>query len=145
MSNSNAELIRSLADAFNARDFDRGRELVSDDLEFTDYAMGVTLQGGDAFIGYARSWANAFSDMQLEVGGVVADDRHAAAEFVGRGTHDGTLPTPNGDVPATGRTIDAPFTWFCDVADGKLTRVGDYYNAMTIMAQLGLMPEPAEA
>jgi ketosteroid isomerase-like protein len=97
---------------------------VSDDLEFVDYAMGVTLQGADAFIDYARSWANAFS---------------------GRGTHDGTLPTPNGDVPPTGRTIDTPFTWFCDVADGKLARVGDYYDAMTIMAQLGLVPEPAGA
>jgi steroid delta-isomerase-like uncharacterized protein len=145
MSDSNAELIRSLAEAFNARDFDRGRELVSEDLEFVDHAMGVTLQGADAFIEYARTWATAFSDIRLEVRGVVADDRHAAGEFVGRGTHDGTLPTPNGDVPATGRTIEAPFTWFCDVADGKLARVGDYYNAMTIMAQLGLMPEPAEA
>ena len=140
MSDGNAELIRSLAEAFNARDFDRGRELVSADLQFVDYAMGVTLQSADAFIEYARSWANAFSDMQLEVRDVVADERHAAGEFVGRGTHDGTLPTPNGDVPATGRTIDTPFTWFCDVADGKLTRVGDYYDAMTIMAQLGLVP-----
>ena len=28
---------------------------------------------------------------------------------------------------------------------GKITGVRDYYNALTLMAQLGLMPEPAES
>jgi steroid delta-isomerase-like uncharacterized protein len=141
----NTEILRALADAFNARDFDRARELVSDDLEFVDVAMGVTTSGPDGFIDYARSWANAFSDMQLEVLAAVADERHASGELVGRGTHDGTLPTPSGEVPATGRRMEVPFTWFADVEGGKLTSMRDYYNALSIMVQLGLMPEPAAA
>ncbi len=141
----NTEILRALADAFNARDFDRARELVSDDLEFVDHAMGVTINGPDGFIDYARSWANAFSDMQLELLAVVADERHASGELVGRGTHDGTLPTPSGEVPATGRRMEVPFSWFADVEAGKLTSMRDYYNALSIMVQLGLMPEPAAA
>ena len=141
----NADTLRALADAFNSRDFDRARELVSDDLEFVDLAMGVTIQGVDGFIGYAQSWATAFSDMQLETRAVVSDERYASGEFVGRGTHDGTLPTPNGDVPATGRRIEAPFVWFAEFDHGKITGVRDYYNALTLMAQLGLMPEPVES
>ena len=37
------------------------------------------------------------------------------------------------------------FTWFGGVRNGKLTGVRDYYNAMSLMQQLALMPEAAEA
>ncbi len=142
---SAAETLREIAEAFNARDWDRARELVSDEFEFVDVAMGQTVHGPDGFVEYARVWANAFSDMRIETLAVVADDRHASGEFVGGGTHDGTLPTPAGEIPPTGRKFEERFTWFADVAGGKLTGVRDYYNAMAVMTQLGLMPEPAEA
>jgi steroid delta-isomerase-like uncharacterized protein len=134
-----------MAEAFNARDFDRARELVSDDVEFVDVAMGQTMHGPDAFIEYFRMWASAFSDMTIEPLALVADESRAAGEFRGRGTHDGPLQTPAGEIPPTGRTLDERFTWFGEVADGKVTGVRDYYNAMSVMMQLGLMPEAAEA
>jgi ketosteroid isomerase-like protein len=80
--------------------------------------------------------------MQLELLSCVGDDVRAAGEFVGRGTHDGTLHAPTGAIPATGRELSAPFVWYAEVADGKITRLGDYYNAATLMSQLGLMPDP---
>ena len=140
-----ADLIRGLADAFNARDWDRARQYLSDDLAFTDVAMGHSTQGPDDFLAYAQVWANAFSDMQLDLRAAVGDESHVAGEFVGRGTHDGVLMSPNGEIPPSGRDLETPFTWFCDVAGGKLVRIGDYYDAMTIMSQLGLAPAAAEA
>ena len=145
MATDNSGILRDLAEAFNARDFDRAHELVSPEIEFIDVAAGVTVHGPDGFIGYARGWAGAFSDMTIETLAVVADERRAAGEFVGRGTHDGPLPTPAGEIPATGRSFEERFTWFCEVADGKLTGVRDYYNSMALMVQVGLMPEPAES
>lgn len=145
MSNS-ADIVRALADSFNAREWDNARKYLSDDLEFVDLAMGHTTHGPDEFLAYAQGWAGAFSDMQLEVRSAIGDDNHAAGEFVGRGTHDGPLPSPDGQmIAATGRSMEEPFTWFCDVSGGKLTSVRDYYNPMSIMSQLGLMPEPTEA
>ena len=138
-----AEIIKALADALNARDWDAGRGYLSDDLDFVDLAMGHETRGPDEFIAYAQAWAGAFSDMKLELRAAVGDDRHAAGDFVGRGTHDGPLPSPQGEIPPTGRSMEAPFSWFCDVSDGKLTAIRDYYNPMTIMSQLGLVPEPA--
>jgi len=104
MATDNSGILRDLAEAFNARDFDRAHELVSPEIEFIDVAAGATVHGPDGFIGYARGWAGAFSDMTIETLAVVADERRAAGEFVGRGTHDGPLPTPAGEIPATGRS-----------------------------------------
>jgi len=140
-----ADLLRDLADAFNARDFDRAHQLLSEDLVFEDLAMGETTHGIDGFIEYAKGFARAFSDMRLETRSSISQGVHAAAEFFGRGTHDGPLPTPSGEIPATGKHIDTPFVWYADIADGKITALRDYYNAMTIMTQLGLMPETASA
>jgi steroid delta-isomerase-like uncharacterized protein len=135
-----AEILRTIADAFNARDWDRARELLSENVRFSDLGMGVTLEGADAFLGYAQSWAGAFSDMRLEVRAAVGDDQTVAGEFSGTGTHDGPLPSPDGkEIPGTGRRMEEPFTWFCDVSGGKLTSIRDYYNPMSIMTQLGLM------
>jgi steroid delta-isomerase-like uncharacterized protein len=145
MSRSGAEILREVVDAFNARDFSNAHEHLSDDLEFVDVAAGATTKGRDAFIGYAQSWIGAFPDMKMTLLAVVADEQHVAGEFRGGGTHEGTLPTPAGDIPPTGRRFEEPFTWFCEVADGKLTGIRDYYNAMALMTQLGLMPEAAAA
>jgi steroid delta-isomerase-like uncharacterized protein len=139
------EIIQSLVDSFNVRDWDAARRYLSDDLEFADLAMGHTAHGPDEFLAYAQAWAGAFSDMQLELRAAVGDDRHAAGDFVGRGTHDGPMPSPEGEIPATGRSMEEPFVWFCEVADGKLTAIRDYYNPLSIMSQLGLVPEQAQA
>jgi ketosteroid isomerase-like protein len=83
--------------------------------------------------------------MRLEALSYVGDEQRAAGEFVGRGTHDGPLASPAGEIPATGRELAAPFVWYAQIADGKVVRLNDYYNAATLMAQLGLLPEPAAA
>ena len=145
MSSLGADVLQGLTDAFNARDFGRAQELLADDLVFTDYAMGVTINGIDGFVDYAKGFATAFPDMRLELVSSVGDDRRAAGEFVGRGTHDGPLATPEGEIPATGRTLAAPFVWYAELDNGKIARLADYYNAATFMTQLGLMPEPAAA
>ena len=137
------ETLGRLAQAINERDWDGARSLLTDDVEFVDVAAGVSTQGVEAFFGYVQVWTGAFSNMALEVRSLVGDEQHAAAEIVGGGTHDGPLMTPGGEVPATGRDFREPFVWFADMADGKVARLGDYYNAMSVMAQLGLTPEPA--
>jgi ketosteroid isomerase-like protein len=55
------------------------------------------------------------------------------------------LASPAGEIPATGRPLAAPFVWYAEVVDGKVTRLGDYYNAATFMAQLGLVEGAAAA
>ena len=84
-----------------------------------------------------------FADVSVEVLNVVESGDWAVAECVGRGTHSGPMQTPMGEVPATGKQIELHFCSVVKVRDGKIVEGRDYYDAMTIASQLGLIPEPA--
>jgi ketosteroid isomerase-like protein len=48
-----------------------------------------------------------------------------------------------GEVAPTGKEMELHFCSVIKVRDGKIVEERDYYDAMTIVTQLGLMPEPA--
>jgi predicted ester cyclase len=145
MGGSNADVMREVAQAFNERNSDRVKELVTDGCEFVDVAAGQTSRGPDEIAATFRMWADAFSDMEIQTLNVVATGNGAVGEFLGRGTHDGPLPSPGGEIPPTGKRLEEQFLVIAEIDGGKLTGFREYYDAMTMMAQLGLMPEPAQA
>jgi len=131
-------------DAFNAHDEQAIRALTADDCVF-EGPGGVHLEGGDAVAGYAMVWLNAFSDAHLSAHQVVVDGDWVAMAGVFRGTHDGTLASPDGDVPATGRTLEGRCSQFVRFADGKSVEEHLYFDQMDVITQLGLMPQAAGA
>ena len=136
---SSAPVLRELALAFNAGDWSKLRQMVSDDVVVVDIASGGdTSTGADAFVTGDQNWRNAFSDFAVEILSIVGDDTHAAGDFILRGTHTGPMPTPWGDVAATGRKVELPFVMFCEVADGKVTVIRDHYNPALAMTQIGV-------
>ena len=143
MSNTRSAFDAWLA-AFNAHDEAAIRSATADDCVF-EGPGGVRLEGGDAVGGYAMTWLNAFSDATLDVDHLAVDGDWVAMTGTFRGTHDGTLASPNGDVPATGRRLEGRCSQFVRFADGKAVEEQLYYDQMDVIAQLGLMPEPAGA
>ena len=131
-------------EAFNSHDEAAIRAATADDCTFEGPA-GVRVQGGDAVTGYAMNWLNAFSDAKLEVDTVVVDGDWVAHTGTFKGTHDGTLSSPEGDVPATGRRLEGRCSQFVRFQDGKSVEEYLYYDQMDVVAQLGLMPETAGA
>jgi hypothetical protein len=60
-------------------------------------------------------------------------------------THTGPLVGPAGEIPATGRKLELQF---CDVFIARGSRFAEhhiYYDQVTFLTQLGLMPQPATA
>jgi hypothetical protein len=58
------------------------------------------------------------------------------------GTHTGPLPTPDGgEIPATGRRLEADFVEVFVVADGLIRSDRIYYDQLEFMVQLGLVPD----
>jgi steroid delta-isomerase-like uncharacterized protein len=131
-------------EAFNAHDEAAVRALTADDCVF-EGPGGVRLEGADAVTGYAMVWLNAFSDAKLHVDTVVVDGDWVAMTGTFRGTHDGTLSGPDGDVPATGRTLEGRCSQIVRFADGKAVEEHLYYDQMDVVTQLGLVPEAASA
>jgi ketosteroid isomerase-like protein len=66
-------------------------------------------------------------------------------EGVYSGTQTGPLATPGGNIAPTGRAFSFPFLEVYVVQDGRFTEHRGYWDIVTFMTQLGLMPEPASA
>jgi ketosteroid isomerase-like protein len=143
MGEDSASVIQRLFDGFNAKDYDGIVALAADDFELIDCASGEKYSGPEGARQNAERWLIPFPDAKVELLNIVSSGDWAVAEAVGRGTHSGPMQTPMGEVAPTGRPMELHFCSIIKVRDGKIVEERDYYDAMTIVNQLGLMPEPA--
>lgn len=90
--------------AFNAKDLESFVANEAPDIEFV-IPGGITLRGRDQVRDYMRLFWSAFPDIRVTATNQVIAGDTAVTESVYEGTHTGTLRTPNGDVPATGRQV----------------------------------------
>jgi steroid delta-isomerase-like uncharacterized protein len=141
MGEDSAAVIRKLYEAINDRDIDAIEAMVTDDFELTDMASGETFNGPEGARQNAEGWLTAFGDAQVELKNVIAAGDWAVAEGIGRGTHTGPMQTPMGEVPPTGKKAELSLCSIIRVQDGKIAEERDYYDAMAIATQLGLMPQ----
>jgi len=137
-------LSAAATEAFNAHDEEGIRSSYADDAVFTGPG-GVGLQGADAIVGYAMSWLNAFPDARTEVHTEVIGEDWVAQRFTFTGTHTETLAGPDGDVPATGKSLSGRGAELIRFRDGKIVEDHLYYDQMDVLTQLGLVPEGATA
>jgi len=134
-------------DAFNARDVARGVNMLTPSAELLDVASDQRFTGPDGLRQYWQGWYAAFSDGKVEIiTSRATDDGTVVTEFIGRGTHDGTLVGPGGQsVPATGRRVEVRFCQVATVQDNKITGEHIYWDMMTMLGQLGALPTPVGA
>jgi predicted ester cyclase len=131
-------------DAFNAHDEGRIRELNAENTVF-EAPGDVRLEGQEAATQYAMAWLNAFPDARLTVHNEIEAGDWLAQEFTFEGTHQDTLSTPAGDVPATNRRLTGRGTQILRIEGGKLVDARLYFDQVQVLTQLGLMPETATA
>jgi steroid delta-isomerase-like uncharacterized protein len=132
-------IAREVYDAFNSRDVERAMGIATDDLEIELVPFGRTFRGPAGLREFMEGWIEPFPDARVEVTNMVAgDDGRVAVEFVGRGTHTGTLKTPAGDVAPTNRQAEGRYCEVMEMRDGKVARLNSYFDAATLMRQLGV-------
>lgn len=134
----NAELVRSLMEAFNRRDFDYVRERVAPDSVLTDAGSGQTWRGPDEAHRYNTMWADAFPDGKVTLDRIIESGDLVVVEYTGQGTHTGPFVTPGGTIPATGRAAKLHFCDVYEIKDGKVQKQTTYGDSGALMTQLGL-------
>lgn len=128
-------------DAFNAHDEVGIRELNGEDVLFE--APGeVKLQGREPATQYAMAWLNAFPDARITVDNDLAAGDWVVQEFTFSGTHEGTLMSPAGEIPATHKHVNGRGVQIFRVERGTVVDTRLYFDQVQVMTQLGLMPEP---
>ena len=137
----NATLVRAFYDTFNRRDFDKALAMVTDDAQWTNIPFSATFSGRKGYREYISTWTTAMPDSKVEIVNVLAADDWAVAECIGRGTHTGPLAGPQGNIPATQKHVDMKFCEVLRLKDGQITEAHLYFDAASLLRQLGLMPE----
>jgi steroid delta-isomerase-like uncharacterized protein len=135
-------IIERYYDAFNRGDLDEAAKAFSPNIETTEPSVG-TMRGADAWKAYGAGFKRAMPDARLNLKSAVEQGNTIAVEGVFTGTHTGPMMTPNGELPATGRSIALPYLDVYTAEGGLLVTHRVYYDQMTMLAQLGLIPAPA--
>lgn len=123
-------------EAYNAHDPERIRDVLAPDATLT--SPEGTFDGGAAITDYMAGWARAFGG-GYTIHHVTAEGDTAVIETTWRGTHTGPYPTPDGDIPPTGRDIEARSCHAVVADGGRVAEVRMYFDVYGFLSQLGLV------
>ena len=133
------EVVSDYVDAFAHADADRCASAFAPDGTYADAGTGGPLSG-QAIRDHFAAFFGGFPDAACET---VSLDPVTGQLAVWRWILRGTNTGPYRGIPATGRSLTLPGCEFIEVRGAKLHRVDGYFDRLTILAQLGLAPDPA--
>jgi steroid delta-isomerase-like uncharacterized protein len=143
MASSNIETYRAGHEAFNRRDFQAMTRRYAGIISWTDHAQGRTFRTPQEFRDdFLEGWVASSRDIRITGPRYIDAGQTSVCTFTVVGTHDGPL----GPLPATGKEFTLPLCemWHFD-ADGQVVGGDLYYDRLSLLAQLGLMPQPSSA
>ncbi len=143
MAPRNVETYRAGHQAFNRRDFEAMTEQYADSISWTDHSQGRTFRTPPEFRDdFLTGWVRSSTDIRIAEPRYIDAGQTVVCTFTVEGTHDGSL----GPFPATGKKFALPLCemWHFD-SGGRVVGGDLYYDLVTLLTQLGLMPQPSHA
>ncbi len=137
------QLARTSLDEFNRGDLEAMLDDLAPDYVYDETGTGRHITDTHEFMAALRGWKTALPDVAGTVERAVVDGDTIALEVVWRGTHTGTLATPTGDIPATGRSIEVYATLWMVWRDDKCVSQRHHLDVLGLLAQIGAIPVPA--
>jgi steroid delta-isomerase-like uncharacterized protein len=143
MAASYVERHRAGHEAFNRRDFAAMTSHYADRIRWTDRARGLTFTTPEQFREeFLAGWVQSSSDIRITDPTYLDAGRTVVGTFTVTGTHDGPL----GPFPATGKPFSLALCelWHFD-PQGRVVGGDLYYDQVSLLMQLGLLPQPSSA
>ena len=126
------QLNRQLAESFVV---ERSAVALTEDVVLWDQAQSRSFAGRAAVEAVRQAlFVDGFAEVRIEVGRLIAEESVAALEFTFFGRHRGRFM----GIPPTDRKIAIPMALFCVIEAGQVRRASLYYDAGTLLRQLGL-------
>ena len=138
MTNDNVATVRNAYQIAERKDLEAWIDSFTPDGVFTDNSVGATYRGRE-LAEPVRNYGTAFSNMHRELYQIYVDGNVVVVQLALQGTHDGPLQLPFGELPATGKQMDAPCCDVFELEDGKIKRFDCYPEGSVIFAQLGVL------
>ena len=130
------KILDDWAVAWSVHDTDKLLSLFTDDFVYEDVTLGAVHNGKAELKGFADTLFTVFPDFKVELASGFIAGNWAGAEWTMSGTQKGDLP----EIPATGKHFSVRGSTICELLEGKIKRNSDYWDRVTFLKQLGIMP-----
>jgi len=124
--------------AYNNKDWKAFKATVTPDFTYDEVGTRRKTRGAEETIKLFQGWEAALPDSKAVFDRAFVSDNHVILEVTWRGTHKGTLETPDGPIAPTGKSIDVRACQIIEVAGGKAKSCRQYFDMATMMQQLGV-------
>ena len=125
---------------FNRHDAAAFAACYAPDARVADPQFDEPLQGAEAVAKDVADWFSAFPDITARHARTVYEGDTYAVEWAMEGTHKGSLVTPEGHIPATGKPVRMTVVTIGRLdTDGRIAEERRAYDLAGILNQLGLM------
>ena len=131
-------------DAFNRADWEAFRGYIAPDTVYTETGTGRRVEGADAYLELCQGWKDAIPDVSGIIRQALASGDTVAQEILWEGTHTGALQTPDGVIEPTGNRIRVDAATWIRFAGDHAQEVHHHLDVLTLMHQIGAMPEAAQ-
>ncbi|MGZ4426555.1 MAG: ester cyclase [Nocardioidaceae bacterium] len=131
--------------AWNEQNIDAFLELLADQFVWRDLTVPEPMTTPEAARAYMLGWFTAFPDMRVTVTSRVVGEDAVAAEVEFTGTNSGRLSMGGTQLPPTQKSVTGRGAYFVKIREGKMTEFSTHPDVAGMMAQLGMLPEPADA
>lgn len=135
----NKQIVRTMVEAINARDFAALDGVVAADVRRHSAATaGVDVRNREQFKEFLRQDLTGVPDAHQEIVSMIAEDDTVALRALYRGTQTG----PMGPFPPSGKAMEIPFLAFLRIADDKIAEMWVEWDNLAAFSKLGLLPPP---
>jgi steroid delta-isomerase-like uncharacterized protein len=140
----NSELLDRYVERYNAGDLDAVMDLYAED--GVQNMPDGSFEGREAIRERLAQELSAFTDINHTVRSFVEQGDAFCDEWTFTGTHSAPLLLPDGrELAPTGKRVEIAGMEYCLMREGKLVMNTLYYDTLSVLGQLGLVPEPALA
>ena len=116
-------------------------QLVADDYVGHIAVTPEPIRGRDGFREFVNTYLTGFPDGTITVDDQIAEGELVATRWTGRGTNAGQLM----GMPPTGREVTITGISYSRIVDGKVRESWLIWDTLSMMQQLGAVPETAPA
>lgn len=131
---------RFIEDVFAGGNLDLVDEIFDADYVLHDPSVPDEVRGPEGIRRYVSMYRSAYPDTNFTIEDQIAEGDNVATRWTGRGTHQGELM----GIPPTGNQVTITGIELDRVVDGKLRETRVIYDAMSMMQQLAVIPQPGE-
>lgn len=127
--------------AWEALDIDGIAAAYAEDAVHEDVPANQLHEGRAAIRAHFEFLATELTESDVQITHVVATEDGGAVEWIFTGTYTGQIP---GFPPGNGTRVAIRGASIFELAGGQIQRDAEYYDALGLLVQLGILPGPAE-